>query len=173
MLKDDSRRTAEAENISVEGQAEKAVRVIGPDLRLLPYFPCYDVTYSWYQDPDVCKQVDNVDHVYSMELLKSMYSFLDSHGDCYYIEYNGTLVGDITLRDNAEIAIVVSKEYQNLHIGRRCVSELLKLAGEKGFPAVKANIYAFNAQSRKMFTGFGFTETSPEWFEYMLAPAGK
>lgn len=149
----------------------KAIWVIDAELRLVPYFPCYDVTLPWYLDPDVCKQVDNIDHVYSPDLLQSMYSFLDSHGDCYYIEYNGVLVGDITLRNNAEIAIVVSKEYQNRHIGRRCVSEMVKLAEEKRFPTVRANIYSFNTQSRKMFTSLGFTETEPEWFELSLAPA--
>lgn len=30
-----------------------------------------------------------------------------------------------------EIAIVICKEYQNKHIGRRCVIDMLKLAKEK------------------------------------------
>ena len=56
-----------------------------------------------------------------------MYDYLSSNGDCYYIEYEGKLVGDVSLRDNGEIAIVVCKEYQNRHIGRRCVLDMLKL----------------------------------------------
>ena len=31
-------------------------------------------------------------------------------------------MGDVSLRDNAEIAIVVCKEYQNRHIGRKCIT---------------------------------------------------
>jgi len=61
-----------------------------------------------------------------------MYDYLSSNGDCYYIEYEGKLVGDVSLRDNGEIAIVVCKEYQNRHIGRRCVLDMLKLAKENG-----------------------------------------
>lgn len=59
-----------------------------------------------------------------------MYDYLSSNGD-FYIEYEGELVGDVSLRDNGEIAIVVCKEYQNRHIGRRCVLDMLKLAKEK------------------------------------------
>lgn len=73
-----------------------------------------------------------------------MYDYLSSNGDCYYIEHEGKLVGDVSLRDNGEIAIVVCKEYQNQHTGRRCVLDMLKLAKEKGMSKVKANIYSFN-----------------------------
>ena len=60
-----------------------------------------------------------------------MYDYLRSNGDCYYIEYEGKLVGDVSLMDNGEIAIVVCKEYQNRHIGRRCVLDMLKLEKKK------------------------------------------
>lgn len=79
-----------------------------------------------------------------------MYDYLSSNGD-FYIEYEGELVGDVSLRDNGEIAIVVCKEYQNRHIGRRCVLDMLKLAKEKEMDKVKANIYSFNKQSQSMF----------------------
>lgn len=48
-----------------------------------------------------------------------MYDYLSTRGDCCYIEYEGELVGDVSLQENAEIAIVVSKAFQNQHIGRR------------------------------------------------------
>lgn len=79
-----------------------------------------------------------------------MYDYLSSNGD-FYIEYEGELVGDVSLRDNGEIAIVVCKEYQNRHMGRRCVLDMLKLAKEKEMDKVKANIYSFNKQSQSMF----------------------
>ena len=97
-----------------------------------------------------------------------MYDYLNTHGNCYYIEYKGVLVGDISLRDNSEIAIVVCKEYQNQHIGRRCVMDMLKLAKEKGMQKVKANIYSFNKQSQFMFQSVGFERTDDEWYEYKL-----
>ena len=65
-----------------------------------------------------------------------------------------------------ELAIVVCKEYQNRHIGRHCVLELLKLAKEKGMAQVTANIYAFNTQSQRMFRSVGFAQTDKEWYAY-------
>ena len=143
-------------------------RVIDQEITLVPYYPCPDITLEWYQDPDVCKQVDNIDYVYTPELLDRMYTYLSEHGDCYYIQYQGKLVGDVTLRENAEISIVVCKEYQNLHIGRRCVIDMLKLAREKGLREVKANIYSFNTQSRKMYESVGFQQVSEEWYSNYL-----
>lgn len=72
------------------------------------------------------------------------------------------------MRDNEEIAIVVCKEYQNRHIGRRCVLDILKLAKEKGMSKVKANIYSFNKQSRTMFQSIGFVKIEEEWHEYII-----
>lgn len=143
-------------------------RIIDSEIVLVPYYPDYEETFMWYQDPDVCKQVDNIDHVYTMETLKAMYTFLSTHGECYYIQYNGKLVGDVSLRDNQELCIVVCKEYQNRHIGRRCICDMLKLAKEKGYDCVKANIYSFNIQSRKMFLSVGFEKTDDEWYSYPI-----
>lgn len=143
-------------------------RIVDKEITLIPYYRNSDVTLAWYQDKDVCKQVDNIDHVYDLDLLARMYTYLSTHGQCYYIQYHGKLVGDVSLRDNAEISIVVSKEYQNLHIGRRCIVAMLALAREKGLEKVTANIYSFNTQSQKMFESVGFQKVSEEWFVYRL-----
>ena len=143
-------------------------RIIGNQIRLIPYYRNDAVSLLWYRDRDVCKQVDNRDTAYDMELLRRMYDYLSTHGDCYYIEYEGKLVGDVSLQDNAEIAIVVSKAFQNQHIGRRCVLEMIKLAGEKGMERVKANISPFNTQSQRMFLSVGFKKIDTEWYEYRL-----
>lgn len=143
-------------------------RIIDKEIKLIPYYRNDAASLPWYQDLDVCKQVDNRDTPYDVELLHGMYDYLCAHGDCYYIEYNGVLVGDVSLRDSGETAIVVCKEYQNKHIGRRCIMDMLKLAKEKGMAKVTANIYSFNAQSRRMFLSVGFRQTDEEWYEYAL-----
>ena len=143
-------------------------RIIDNEIRLIPYYRNDEASLPWYQDPDVCKQVDNRDEPYDSDLLHRMYDYLCSNGECYYIEYKGKLVGDVSLRENAEIAIVVCKEMQNQHIGRRCVKERLKLAKEKGMDSVKANIYSFNLQSRHMFESIGFYRTGDEWYQFDL-----
>ena len=144
-------------------------RIIDSEIKLIPYYRNDEVSLPWYQDLDVCKQVDNRDTPYDLNLLHGMYDYLCSHGECYYIEYNGVLVGDVSLRNNTEVAIVVCKEFQNRHIGRRCVRNMLTLAKEKGMKEVKANIYGFNTQSQKMFEAVGFQKTAEEWFCYQIA----
>ncbi len=139
-------------------------RIIDDKLVLVPYYPNYEVALKWYQDPQLCKQVDNIDFVYSLDRLKRMYDFLSAHGDCFYIEYDGVLVGDVSLRKNQEISIVICKEYQNKHIGRKCVENIAELAKEKGMLCVKAEIYSFNEQSRKMFTAIGFKQGEEDYY---------
>lgn len=145
-------------------------RIIDRDITLIPYYRNDEVSLRWYQDANVCKQVDNRDKPYDLDLLHRMYDYLCAHGDCYYIQYKGVLVGDITLTDHHEIAIVISKEYQNLRIGRRCVMGILDLAKEKGMTEVFANIYSFNKQSRRMFQSIGFEQFAhnDDWYEYKL-----
>lgn len=147
------------------------IRTVDEEIRLIPYYRNDEVSLPWYQDPVLCKQVDNIDHIYDLEDLHRMYDFLCANGDCYYIEYKGTLVGDVSLRNNSELAIVICSEYQNRHIGRRCIADMLKLAREKGMDSVRAEIYAFNEQSRTMFLSLGFVQTGDERYEYRLGPA--
>lgn len=143
-------------------------RIVDPEITLVPYYPNEEITFRWYQDKDVCKQVDNRDDIYTIETLRAMYSYLSAHGDCYYIQYKGVLIGDITLRDNAEISIVICKAYQNRHIGRRCIKAMVDIAREKGFDKVKANIYSFNVQSKNVFKSVGFQQTDNEWYELLI-----
>ena len=147
------------------------IRTIDEEIRLIPYYRNDEVSLAWYQDPVLCRQVDNIDHVYDLEDLHRMYDFLCANGDCYYIEYKGTLVGDVSLRNNSELAIVICSEYQNRHIGRRCIADMLELAREEGMDSVRAEIYAFNEQSRTMFLSLGFVQTGDEIYEYRLGPA--
>lgn len=145
-------------------------RIVDSDIRLIPYYRNDAVSLPWYQDPQVCKQVDDRDTPYDLELLHAMYDYLSSHGGCWYIEYRGVLVGDVSLRDSGELAIVVCRAYQNRHIGRRCVLDMLALAREKGMEQVPANIYSFNRQSQRMILAVGFEKTDEEWYAYRLRP---
>lgn len=138
-------------------------RIVDKELRLIPYYENYKIALEWYQDLDLCKQVDNIDYPYDLERLKRMYSYLSTRGDCFYIEYQSQLVGDITLKDD-EISIVICKEYQNRHIGRRCVNNIIELAKEKGLNQVRAEIYSFNHQSRQMFMSLGFIPQEDDWY---------
>ena len=146
--------------------AECHRRIIDESISLIPYYRNDEVSLPWYQDPDVCKQVDNIDFVYDVKRLHAMYDYLDAHGSCYYIRYEGTLIGDVSLCDNGELAIVICKEYQNHHIGRKCIMNMIELAREKGMEKVRAKIYSFNLQSLSMVQSLGFEKVAGEWYEY-------
>ena len=153
-------------------EEEKKVRKVDDKLFLIPYYPNEETALAWYQDLELCRQVDNINHAYSLDRLRAMYNYLDTHGDCYYIQYEGVLVGDVTLQENAELSIVVCKEYQNRHIGRKCIENMVALAKEKGIDKVKANIYSFNTQSQKMFQALGFLKTDEETYERIIGKSG-
>ena len=63
---------------------------------------------------------------------------------------------------------MISKEYQNLQIGRRCISEMIQMAKEKEMVRVTAQIYPFNTQSQRMFWLWDFRKVDEEWYEYKL-----
>lgn len=142
--------------------------IIEENLKLIPYYPNQEIALKWYQDSDVCKQVDNIDTLYTRDRLDAMYNYLSTNGECYYVQFNKTLVGDVSLYNGNELAIVISKEYQNQHIGRKCIQEMIKQAKERGLKELIANIYSFNQQSRKMFESIGFKQVDEELYMYKL-----
>ena len=76
-------------------------RIVDGELTLVPYYPKYKASLPWYQDADVCKQVDNRDSVYDLKLLKAMYRYLNARGCLFYIKYRGRLCGEVCLHPEA------------------------------------------------------------------------
>ena len=93
-----------------------------------------------------------------------MYRYLDKNGDLFYIKYKNRLCGDVCLQPDGEINIVIAKPYQNRHIGRRVLQEIIKLARDKNLSQLSAQIYTFNTQSKKMFLSMGFQQTAEELY---------
>ena len=151
----------------MDRETEGDVRV-DANICLVPYYPAYDTALAWYRDAQLCKQVDNRDSVYDLPLLKRMYHYLDTHGELFYIEYRGVLCGDVSLRTTGELAIVICKEYQNKHIGRKVIEKMLEMARERGLAECFAHIYSFNTQSQKMFESIGFVPQDEERYIYKL-----
>lgn len=137
-------------------------------ISIIPYYPAYETALVWYQDKTLCKQVDDIDTVYTLEKLIRMYHYLNTHGDLFYIAYQGQLCGDVYLQNTGELSIVICKEFQNRHIGRAVIQKMLTLAAEKDFAQCYAEIYPFNTQSQQMFKSLGFTEESEERYVYHL-----
>lgn len=139
-------------------------RTVDAEITLVRYYPNYKATLPWYQDPELCKQVDDRDTPYDLELLKRMYTYLNRHGDLFYIKYRNRLCGDVCLQPSGEVNIVIAKPFQNRQIGRRVIREIIRLAREKGIAELHAEIYAFNTQSQKMFQSVGFVQVGDEQY---------
>ena len=144
-------------------------RIIDEELQLIPYYPAYDTALAWYQDAALCKQVDNRDEVYDLAMLKRMYVYLDRRGDLFYIQYKGELCGDVCLQADGEVNIVIARPFQNKHIGRRVIRELILLAREKGILQLHAEIYDFNTRSQRMFQSVGFVKTDDKQYTYTIS----
>lgn len=142
--------------------------IINDDISLIPYYENFDETLLWYQDYVLCKQVDNIDYIYDKDMLVRMYKSLNEDGLCFYIKYKQNLVGDVTLKDNNELCIVISKPYQNMGIGKVTIKEIIKLAQKDNRKELRANIYDFNKQSRRMFESVGFKYFKDEWYIYRI-----
>lgn len=70
------------------------------------------------------------------------------------------------MQASGEVNIVIAKPFQNKHIGRRVMKEIIQLAKEKQISQLHAEIYSFNTQSQKMFQQIGFTKVDDE--QYVL-----
>ncbi len=143
-------------------------RIVDGEIKLVGYYPNYRTALVWYQDAELCKQVDNRETVYDLDLLKRMYRYLDKRGDLFYIKYKNRLCGDVCLQFDGEVNIVIAKPFQNKHIGRRVMHEIILLAKEKGILELHAEIYAFNRQSQAMFQSIGFVKTGDERYTFRL-----
>ena len=143
-------------------------RIVDGEIKLINYYPNYTTTLAWYQDLDLCKQVDNRDSAYDLDLLKAMYKYLNKKGALFYIKYKNRLCGDVCLQPDGEINIVVAKPFQNKHIGRRVIGEIIQLAKEEGIEELYAVIYSFNSQSQRMFESVGFQRVDNEKYILVL-----
>lgn len=157
--------------MNVFGQVQPKQIIVNEEVSLVKYYPYYKETIKWYQDPELCKQVDNIDYVYDKEKLSKMYRYLNKNGEVYYIKFkdNGRykLIGDVSLWNNT-MAIVIRKEYQNKHIGRAVVKTILNRAREIGKKEIIVEIYSFNKQSQKMFLSVGFKKIDEEHLKIEL-----
>lgn len=68
-------------------------RIVDDEIKLVKYYPNYQTAFAWYQDPVLCKQVDDRDEVYDLPLLKRMYQYLNRNGQLFYIKYKNRLCG--------------------------------------------------------------------------------
>ena len=92
-------------------------RRIDSDIRLISYYRNDSASLPWYQDLDVCRQVDDRDTPYDLTLLHQMYDYLSTHadGDRYAWAMVGFLLGN-TVSANGSVSrgVCVTDENRNL-----------------------------------------------------------
>ena len=103
-----------------------------------------------------------------LRFIHGTYRYLNKNGYLYYIKYKGRLCGDVSLQYNGDVAIVIEKNYQNKHIGRRVLKEIITLAKKLNYEKIQANIYDFNLQSKKVFELVGFNKIKEETYIYIV-----
>ena len=139
---------------------------IDDSLRLVPYFLAdhRDVALTWYQDVDLVELVDGVRIPYNVEKLNDMYTYLESNGDLFWIEFREkgewVPIGDVTLSQENLPIVIGNPTYQHQGLGRKVLKALIDLARQKGWKQLKVQeIYTFNRISRRCFESLGFVES--------------
>ena len=139
---------------------------IDDSLRLVPYFLAdhHDAALGWYQDVDLVELVDGVRSPYSVKKLNAMYSYLEKHGDLFWIEYREKgewlPIGDVTLSLENIPIVIGNPTYQHQGLGCKVLKTLIDLARQRGWKELKVQeIYDFNHASRRCFESLGFVES--------------
>ena len=148
--------------MAISGVDRPAFIQINETLRLRRYDGTADFALAWYQDPELVYLVDGVKKPYSRETLYNMYTYLDQHGELYFIEVREgetfVPIGDVTF-SQADLPIVIGvPEYRGRGVGRQVILALMDRGRQLGFPTLGVReIYDFNTASIRCFTSCGFT----------------
>ena len=130
-------------------------------LRLRKYDGKHEFALAWYQDEELVWLVDGVREAYTQEKLARMYTYLNTHGELYWIEAKADglwrPIGDVTFWQEDMPIVIGPPQYRSRGIGRRVVAALVERARSLGFTEFHVGeIYRWNTSSRALFTSMGF-----------------
>lgn len=133
-------------------------------LRLRKFDGCCGFALPWYQDEETLLLVDGKPDPYTPERLNRMYSYLDDHGELYFIEMLvdnlWKPIGDVTFWPEDMPIVIGDPACRGRGIGRKVVRTLIERAKSLGFTHLEVGeIYDFNAGSRRCFEATGFKAT--------------
>lgn len=136
--------------------------LLSATLRLRRYDGLIDRALAWYQDEETVWLVDGVRRPYDLDRLEQMYTWLDRHGELYWIEQAGPggvfrPIGDVTFSQQDLPIVIGERSARGKGIGRQAVAALIGRGRQLGFPFLLVNeIYDWNPASRRLFEGLGF-----------------
>lgn len=112
--------------MAIQGIEQPEQILIHEQLRLHKNTGEQEFAFSWYQDEETVYLVDGVRKPYDHATLDAMYSYLDAHGELYFVEWkeNGVWVpiGDVTFWQEDLPIVIGAKEYHGRGIGKDVVS---------------------------------------------------
>ncbi|MBR4080259.1 MAG: GNAT family N-acetyltransferase [Clostridia bacterium] len=130
-------------------------------LRLRRYGGAHDFALPWYQDEETLWLLDGIREPYDEARLAAMYSYLDAHGELYWIEVQegGTWrpVGDVTFWAEDMPIVIGDRSLRGRGIGLRVIRALTERGRSLGYPCLMVQeIYHYNEPSRRCFEKAGF-----------------
>lgn len=143
------------------GIRQPAFITVDEGLRLRKYDGQFGFAFSWYQDRETLLMVEGDGMPYDQKRLERMYSFFNTQGELYFIEYQEDAqfrpVGDVAFWQEDLPIFIGVKALRRQGIGRRVVLTLMNRARALGFSSLGIReIYDCNAASRRLFEGIGF-----------------
>lgn len=160
----------------IAGIDQPAILPVDDGLRLRKYDGAHEFALAWYQDEELVWLVDGVRRAYDAETLNRMYTYLNSHGELYWIEVeeNGAWrpIGDVTFWQEDMPIVIGDPAYRGKGIGRKVISALIERGKELGYDHLAVEeIYDWNIGSRRCFESAGFVacEKSEKGSSYRLA----
>lgn len=145
----------------ISGIRQPAFITVDEGVRLRKYDGRSDFAFPWYQDRETLLMADGDGTPYDRKRLERMYSFLNAHGELYFIEYQETAqfrpVGYVAFWQEDLLILIGERALRGHGIGRRIVLTLMNRAKALGFSSlVVREIYDCNTASRRLFEGIGF-----------------
>ena len=148
--------------MAIEGVEQPAYIQIEDTLRLRRYDGTADFALPWYRDEELVYLVDGVKKAYDREYMYDMYTYLDAHGELYFIEAleDGvfTPIGDVTFSPMDMPIVIGVAAYRGRGIGQKVIRALMDRGRALGFVTLGVReIYDFNTTSIRCFTACGFS----------------
>jgi len=160
----------------IGGAEQPDILQITPSLRLRRFDGRFSFALPWYQDAETLMLVDGKTAPYDQKRLEKMYTYLDAHGELYFIEIleDGSFrpIGDVTFWQDDLPIVVGDPAWRGRGVGKRVVTALIARARSLGFQTLRVGeIYAFNEGSRRLFESCGFRpyETTENGSRYILS----
>ena len=135
--------------------------IVSDNIRLRKFDNNFNFALEWYQDEETLMLVDGKNEPYDIEKLHRMYSYLNEHGELYFIEVQDgdkyIPIGDVTFSCTDMPIIIGVESYRGLGIGNKVVMALVERGKQLGYSHLAVNeIYKYNLGSQKLFEGVGF-----------------